>query len=240
MPQALPHDISTTINWLSISLSSAGCRLYCIARLPARVCHSGWSPTAAVLRCCRRCRRCKPPGRARRAMPRSGTAAAAASQRRRRRRRALRPRRPARRPKSSRSGMRRRCLSGCRPATTTLPAHSRPPAATQFALGWLLGSYRLNRYRGSAAEAAARQCADRTARARTCATRRPRPRPWDSARDLINAPANELGPEELAAAAGAPGCAHRRRQRGARRGVAGARLSADRRRRAPAARVRRG
>ena len=69
-------------------------------------------------------------------------------------------------------------------------------AATQFALGWLLGAYRYTRFRsqpkpqpatalllpvgadGAYAEAAA---------AAICATR-----------DLINAPANELGPEQLA------------------------------------------
>jgi leucyl aminopeptidase len=79
---------------------------------------------------------------------------------------------------------------------TPLSAH----AATQFALGWLLGSYRLTRYRGLPAKPApanlliAPEGADvRYAQAAAQAMG------W--ARDLINAPANELGPEELAAAA---------------------------------------
>jgi leucyl aminopeptidase len=73
-------------------------------------------------------------------------------------------------------------------------------AATQFALGWLLGSYRLTRYRGTAPKAAPAQgligpdgadlrYAQVTAQAMS----------W--ARDLINAPANRLGPDELASAA---------------------------------------
>jgi leucyl aminopeptidase len=72
--------------------------------------------------------------------------------------------------------------------------------ATQFALGWLLGSYRLTRYRSVPAKPPAAnaliapQGADvRYAHAAAHAMG------W--ARDLINAPANELGPEELAAAA---------------------------------------
>jgi leucyl aminopeptidase len=79
---------------------------------------------------------------------------------------------------------------------TPLTAH----AATQFALGWLLGSYRLTRYRSAAAKPATANAliapsgADvRYAHAAAQAMG------W--ARDLINAPANQLGPEELAAAA---------------------------------------
>jgi leucyl aminopeptidase len=75
-----------------------------------------------------------------------------------------------------------------------------PSAATQFALGWLLGSYRLSRYRGTAPKPATANAliappgadvhyAQATAQA------------MGFARDLINAPANQLGPEELAAAA---------------------------------------
>ena len=79
---------------------------------------------------------------------------------------------------------------------TPVSAH----AATQFALGWLLGSYRLTRYRSappkpSIANAliAPRGADLRYAHAAAQAMG------W--ARDLINAPANQLGPEELATAA---------------------------------------
>jgi len=75
-----------------------------------------------------------------------------------------------------------------------------PHAATQFALGWLLGSYRFTRFRGNppkspiangliAPSGADLNYAHTTARAMAYA------------RDLINTPANALGPEELAAAA---------------------------------------
>jgi leucyl aminopeptidase len=75
------------------------------------------------------------------------------------------------------------------------------PAATQFALGWLLGSYRFNRYRSqpkgvSAVHLVRPNRADaayaEAAAAAIC---------WS--RDLINTPANELGPAELAQAASA-------------------------------------
>ncbi len=73
-------------------------------------------------------------------------------------------------------------------------------SATQFALGWLLGSYRLSRYRSTAAKPTAvnalitPQGADGVyAQAAAQAI--------GFGRDLINAPANQLGPEELAAAA---------------------------------------
>jgi leucyl aminopeptidase len=72
-------------------------------------------------------------------------------------------------------------------------------AATQFALGWLLGTYRLTRYRGTPAPAPAQNAliappgADlRYAQAAAEAI--------GYARDLINAPANELGPAELVGA----------------------------------------
>jgi leucyl aminopeptidase len=79
---------------------------------------------------------------------------------------------------------------------TDISAH----AATQFALGWLLGSYRLTRYRSAPAKApvanaliAPRGADHRYAHAAAAAMG------WS--RDLINAPANQFGPEELAAAA---------------------------------------
>jgi leucyl aminopeptidase len=74
-------------------------------------------------------------------------------------------------------------------------------AATRFVLGWLMGAYRTTRYRSAphaphtrGAELVAPSMADlRYARAAARATA--------LARDLINAPANELGPAELAEAA---------------------------------------
>jgi leucyl aminopeptidase len=71
------------------------------------------------------------------------------------------------------------------------------PAATQFALGWLIGSYRITRYRsaGNAPRAAllAPPGTDiRYVRAAAEAT--------TLARDLINTPANDMGPAELAQA----------------------------------------
>jgi leucyl aminopeptidase len=72
-------------------------------------------------------------------------------------------------------------------------------AATQFTLGWLLGGYRLSRYRGTPSKPATANAlivppgADLSyAQASAQA--------MGLARDLINAPANQLGPEELAAA----------------------------------------
>jgi leucyl aminopeptidase len=73
-------------------------------------------------------------------------------------------------------------------------------AATQFSLGWLLGTYRFSRYRGNppkpaitngliAPAGADLHYAQTAAQAMT------------DARDLINTPANALGPEELATAA---------------------------------------
>ena len=80
---------------------------------------------------------------------------------------------------------------------TPLASH----AATQFALGWLLGSYRLERFRTqSQSNALARLVAPEGADVdyvhAACAA-------LSLARDLINAPANELGPEQLATAAAA-------------------------------------
>jgi leucyl aminopeptidase len=79
---------------------------------------------------------------------------------------------------------------------TTVSAH----AATQFALGWLLGSYRLTRYRSAAAKPAIANALIAPAGADLrYAHAAAQAMGW--ARDLINAPANQLGPEELAAAA---------------------------------------
>ena len=73
------------------------------------------------------------------------------------------------------------------------------PAATRLLLGWLMGAYRMSRYRLDGSEptravlvppaAADLEYADAAARASALA------------RDLINTPANDLGPEELAEAA---------------------------------------
>ena len=78
---------------------------------------------------------------------------------------------------------------------TPLPA----PVATRFLLGWLMGGYRMSRYRLDGLEppravlvpptGADIAYADAVARATALA------------RDLINTPANDLGPEELAQAA---------------------------------------
>ncbi len=73
------------------------------------------------------------------------------------------------------------------------------PVATRFLLGWLMGGYRMSRYRLDGQEppravlvplpGADLEYADAAARATALA------------RDLINTPANDLGPEELAEAA---------------------------------------
>lgn len=78
---------------------------------------------------------------------------------------------------------------------STLP----PEAATHFVVGWLMGSYRMSRYRVAASPisrpalvppAGADLIYAQSAAAATA-----------FARDLINTPANDLGPAELAAAA---------------------------------------
>ena len=73
----------------------------------------------------------------------------------------------------------------------------RPAAATQFALGWLIGAYRITRYRSATQAPRAALVAPGGAdidyvRAAADAT--------TLARDLINTPANDLGPAELAQA----------------------------------------
>jgi leucyl aminopeptidase len=77
---------------------------------------------------------------------------------------------------------------------TALPA----AAATQFALGWLVGAYRFSRYRppptaGRASLVAPSGADIAYAEAAASAS--------SLARDLVNTPANDLGPAELAAAA---------------------------------------
>jgi leucyl aminopeptidase len=75
-----------------------------------------------------------------------------------------------------------------------------PHAATQAALGWVLGTYRFSGFRGQAPKSAAANSLVAPGGAdlpyvQACA----QAMGW--ARDLINTPANALGPEELAAAA---------------------------------------
>lgn len=84
------------------------------------------------------------------------------------------------------------------PATYRLATALPAAAATQFALGWLVGSYRFNRYRAPptagratlVTPAGADMAYAEAAASATCL-----------ARDLVNTPANDLGPAELAAAA---------------------------------------
>jgi leucyl aminopeptidase len=72
-----------------------------------------------------------------------------------------------------------------------------PPAATQAALGWSLGAYRFERYRSEPRKPARLvwpEGTDRAAVERATAA-------IFLARDLINTPASDMGPAELAAAA---------------------------------------
>ena len=87
-----------------------------------------------------------------------------------------------------------RLPAGTYALATPLPAC----AATQFALGWLTGAYRLARYRAPAPERSALLVAPAEADVRYAEAAA---RASALARDLINAPANELGPAELAQAA---------------------------------------
>ncbi|HEY2592086.1 MAG TPA: leucyl aminopeptidase family protein [Steroidobacteraceae bacterium] len=77
---------------------------------------------------------------------------------------------------------------------TPLPAG----AATQFALGWLTGAYRFGRYRSAGPDRSALLIAPEGADVRYAEAGA---RATALARDLINTPANELGPAELAQAA---------------------------------------
>jgi leucyl aminopeptidase len=84
--------------------------------------------------------------------------------------------------------------------TYTLQAPLEPRAATRVALGWLLGGYRYNGERASAPRPPAPAALVGPAGADLVyATAAARATAW--ARDLINTPANRLGPQELAAAA---------------------------------------
>ena len=74
----------------------------------------------------------------------------------------------------------------------------RPAAATQFALGWLIGGYRITRYRSAGQAARATLLAPPGA---DLAYVRAAAEATSLARDLINVPANDLGPAELAQAA---------------------------------------
>jgi leucyl aminopeptidase len=71
--------------------------------------------------------------------------------------------------------------------------------ATQFALGWLLGSYRYNRFRSQPKAASGARLVQPAGADLRYAHEAAIAISW--ARDLINAPANELGPEQLAQAA---------------------------------------
>ena len=84
------------------------------------------------------------------------------------------------------------------PGTYALAAPLPAPAATQLVLGWLTGSYRLTRYRSPPATAPAVLVAPATADLRYALAAA---EASALARDLINTPANDLGPAELAQAA---------------------------------------
>ena len=82
-----------------------------------------------------------------------------------------------------------------------------PPRATQLALGWALGSYAFSRYRKDTPRFATLvwpKGADRAAVGRAAAATR-------LVRDLINTPAGDMGPAELAAAARSLARAHKAR-----------------------------
>jgi len=70
--------------------------------------------------------------------------------------------------------------------------------ATRFVVGWLMGAYRITRYRSTPQPRSAALVAPPEADLRYAAAAA---RGTTLARDLINAPANELGPAELGAAA---------------------------------------
>jgi leucyl aminopeptidase len=72
--------------------------------------------------------------------------------------------------------------------------------ATHFALGWVLGSYRFSRYRGTPPKAAPANALVTPQGADTQYVQAAA-EAMGFARDLINTPANALGPEELAEAA---------------------------------------
>lgn len=84
------------------------------------------------------------------------------------------------------------------PGTYALATPLPSAAATQFALGWLTGAYRFGRYRSAAPARCAALIAPDGADLRYVEAAA---RATALARDLINTPANELGPAELAQAA---------------------------------------
>ena len=88
-----------------------------------------------------------------------------------------------------------RLPAGVYALATTLP----PQAATQFALGWLLGGYRYNRFRSQPKAAPATRLVLPEGADGAYARAAAEAIGW--ARDLVNTPANELGPAELAQAA---------------------------------------
>jgi leucyl aminopeptidase len=79
--------------------------------------------------------------------------------------------------------------------SATLPA----PAATRFVLGWLLGSYRFTRYRR--ADAPARRARLQVPAEAQLDYALAAAEATQLARDLINTPANDMGPAELESAA---------------------------------------
>ena len=83
--------------------------------------------------------------------------------------------------------------------TYALAAPLPPPAATQFALGWLLGGYRYNRFRSQPKPAPAARLVVPDGADAVYARSAADAISWS--RDLVNTPANELGPAELADAA---------------------------------------
>ena len=88
-------------------------------------------------------------------------------------------------------------MTACLPSAIGWRLNLRPQAATQFALGWLVGGYRITRYRSAGQAPRAALLAPpgtdlEYVRAAAEAT--------TLARDLINTPANDLGPAELAQA----------------------------------------
>ena len=84
------------------------------------------------------------------------------------------------------------------PGTYALARELPSGAATQFALGWLTGAYRMGRYRSAPAAPRATLLAPASADLTYVEAAA---RASDLARDLINTPANDLGPAELAQAA---------------------------------------
>ena len=84
----------------------------------------------------------------------------------------------------------------CRPATIAFA--TAPADEPSFYLGWALGAYRFNRYREAEREAARLVLPER--RLRIGRAERIAEAIW-MARDLINTPAEDMGPGDLAAAA---------------------------------------